>query len=98
MNFRDYREYIGDNPNKYWFRAKWYGWGWTPATWQGWLVIAVWLVLVIGLSLTNDEASPPREVAFTLILPLCILTATLLRICWVTGERPRWNWGDPRKK
>jgi hypothetical protein len=26
-------------PEKLWFRAKRYGWGWTPTSWQGWLVM-----------------------------------------------------------
>jgi len=93
-----YLSYVRDNPKGYWFRARWYGWGWVPARWQGWVVIGVWLLLVLALAATVDERSAPREVAFTFVLPLAILTATLFRICWKTGERPRWNWGDPRKK
>ena len=30
-----------------WFKRKTYGYGWTPATWQGWLIIAVWIGLVL---------------------------------------------------
>lgn len=28
-------EYLKDNPEGYWFKRKLYGWGWTPAKWQG---------------------------------------------------------------
>ena len=31
-----------------WFKAKKYGYGWYPATWQGWLVILVYLT-ILGL-------------------------------------------------
>jgi hypothetical protein len=32
----------------YWFRAKRYGWGWgLPAKWQGWLILAVYVALII---------------------------------------------------
>ncbi len=32
-------------PNqKYWFKAKEYGWGWYPSSRQGWLVMLVWLL------------------------------------------------------
>jgi hypothetical protein len=23
-----------------------------------------------------------------------ILSAALIAVCWMTGERPRWRWGD----
>ena len=33
--------------SRYWFPAKRYGWGWGfPTTWQGWLVIALYVVLI----------------------------------------------------
>jgi hypothetical protein len=82
--------------NKLWFRNKWYGWGWYPATWQGWLVIIVYIVLVLGFALTIDESSPTREVVFTYILPVTLLTIALIRICYKTGEKPKWQWGRPK--
>ncbi len=94
---RQYIEYIKDNPKHYWFRARWYGWGWVPATIEGWTVIGVYVVLALLLGLTVDENSTVREVMFTFFLPLTFLTVTLIRICYKTGERPYWNWG-PKKK
>lgn len=32
--FKNYLDYIRDNPHGYWFKRKLYGWGWTPVTWQ----------------------------------------------------------------
>src|SRR3989338_4594541 len=93
---KEYKEYLKDNPQGYWFRARLYGWGWTPATWQGWLVLAIWFALVLFFAFTIDENSPAREVAFTFILPVLLLTATLLRICYKKGERPRWQWGPSK--
>lgn len=90
-----YIEYYKNNPEGYWFKAKLYGWGWTPVRWQGWLVLAIYLALVTLLGLTIDESSPPKEVAFTFFLPLILLTATLIRICYKKGEKPKWQWGPP---
>lgn len=95
--FKEYIRYLKDNPNRYWFRARLYGWGWAPATWQGWLVLLMYTVAVILFTLTLDESSPPREIVFTFILPVLLLTITLLRICYKTGEKPRWQWGPPGK-
>lgn len=90
---KEYLQYLKDNPQHYWFKRKLYGWGWTPVTWQGWLVVVVYIVLAVSMGLTVDENSPTREVAFTFLLPLFILTATLIRICYKTGQKPRWQWG-----
>jgi hypothetical protein len=38
-----------DQP-RYWFPAKRYGWGWgLPSTWEGWVVLAVYLALLVAL-------------------------------------------------
>jgi hypothetical protein len=94
---KTYIDYLKDNPEQYWFKAKLYGWGWMPARWQGWLVLLGYIVAVLFFSFTIDESSPPQEVAFTFILPLTFLTFTLIIICYKTGEQPRWMWG-PKKR
>lgn len=94
---KEYIEYLKDNPEGYWFKRKLYGWGWTPATWQGWLTITLYIVLVVAFALTIDNHSSAREIAFTFILPVALLTITLLRICYHKGEKPRWQWGVTKK-
>lgn len=81
----------------YWFKAKRYGWGWYPASWQGWLVIAVYTLYIIyraevmaGLFDTWTSAS--FRFVFELILP----TVVLLAICLWKGEKLRWRWGGER--
>ncbi len=91
--FKRYNQHLKDNPQGYWFKRKLYGWGWTPAKWQGWLIITIWLVLVLFFAFTIDESSPTREIVFTFILPITLLTITLIGICYKKGEKPRWQWG-----
>lgn len=91
--FKKYYNYITDNPNNYWFKRKLYGWGWTPATWQGWLITGIFIILIAVFAFTIDENSPPQEVMFTFLLPVALLTATFIRIAYRTGEKPRWSWG-----
>ncbi len=88
-----YIPYAEDNPEQYWFKRKLYGWGWTPVTWQGWFITLAYIALVIAFALTLDENSPTREVVFTFVLPVSLLTITFLRIAYKTGERPKWQWG-----
>ena len=80
--FKNYLEYIRDNPHGYWFKRKPFGWGWTPVKWQGWAVIGVYITLLILLGLTLNLDSPREEVAFMFLLPAVLLTATLIRICY----------------
>jgi hypothetical protein len=80
-----------------WFRAKTYGWGWTSASIEGWLVTALFLAAVVldvvvlrGLLGTGNAAT-----AWTVFSGvLAVLVAALFAICWLAGERPRWHWGD----
>lgn len=90
---KKYIEYLKDNPRGYWFKRKIYGWGWTPATWQGWLITLIYLILVIVFAFTIDESSPVREFFFTFLLPFILLTVAFIRIAHKKGERPRWQWG-----
>lgn len=78
-----------------WFRRKRYGWGWTPATWQGWVTILVYVIsifLVVLNSRTETVDSGQIPVHFT--LRIVSLTAILIAICYAKGEPPHWQWGD----
>jgi hypothetical protein len=81
---------------KTWFRTKTYGWGWTPASWQGWAAIAAWAIVftvaVIGSAYAADASNWP---AFALLISAAIAaTLVLIWVSWRTGERPRWRWGS----
>lgn len=91
--FKGYITYLKDNPEGYWFKAKLYGWGWVPVRWQGWLVIVVYVIALIFFVLTIDANSSAREIIFTCVLPIVLLTVALIRVCYKMGEKPRWQWG-----
>lgn len=81
---------------KKWFKARRYGWGWTPVAWQGWLVLGAYIFLCIAtayylLPQRNDEFGFVCITAFTLLF--ISLTSFLIGICYRTGENPKWNWG-----
>jgi uncharacterized membrane protein len=92
----DYKKYVENNPKGYWFRRKWYGWGWTPVTWQGWTITALYIFFVFLFAFTLDENSTNREAMFTFFLPFILLTIAFIRICYKKGEKPRWQWGPPK--
>ncbi|MFA6415050.1 MAG: hypothetical protein WC217_03075 [Candidatus Paceibacterota bacterium] len=96
---KEYIAYLRDNPEGHWFKAKVYGWGWTPATWQGWLILAVFVALIVlnffRLDANSHSAS---DTVRPFIIQTALLALLLIGICYATGERPRWQWGLPENK
>ena len=79
---------------KLWFKAKRYGSGWYPATWEGWLVTLLYVVLMVTVAAAVDETAQPRNATVAVVvMTWIVLTAALLVICYATGEKPRWRWG-----
>ncbi len=79
---------------KIWFKNKTYGWGWTPITWQGWAIIAAYLIIVLTYAwLLEYTKASDFEVTVNFLPRVFILTVILLIICYRTGEKPRWHWG-----
>jgi hypothetical protein len=100
--FKKYVDYVRDNPEHYWFKRKLWGWGWTPATWQGWSVTLLYITLILLLAFTREDTiagNPDLGSNFLVFgLPVILLTAVLIFIAYKTGEKPKWQWGLPDKQ
>ena len=73
----------------YWFAPKAYGLGAVPATWQGWLATALF-VLVAGI--IANIAQYRSEVWLWLLAPL---TLAFIGLCWAkTDGGWHWRWGN----
>lgn len=79
------------NGGKIWFPAKKCGWGWgAPCAWQGWVVLVVFVILLCVTS-----ALLLRSGHFGLyITSAAVLCISVIAICLIKGERPRWRWED----
>lgn len=80
---------------KKWFKAKKYGWGWTPVSFEGWVLVTAYCIAIFYIFFKIDSSS--HSVSDTLIsfFPiLVLLTAILMAISYKTGEKPHWQWGD----
>ncbi len=82
---------MNEPARKYWFPAKRYGWGWgLPTTWQGWVVMIVWTLVVAAVTpLLRPSEHPARLALF-----VGVMVAVLVAICYAKGEPPRWRWGE----
>ena len=78
---------------KYWFRQKSYGYGATPNTWQGWLLVFASSGLVIALVMGANFLRG-NEMRFWLIalgMPLVVVPAVLITHAKTEGGW-RWRW------
>ena len=80
---------------KYWFRAKRYGWGWYPVTWQGWLVTAIFITLEYLNFLRIDAGShSASDTMRPFLVETFLMALVFIYIGYKTGEPPRWRWGE----
>jgi hypothetical protein len=75
---------------KYWFRSKKYGFGLEPASREGWLITAIYLILIIFSVYRAYISQNPTIWWFV----FGFLTLLYIYICFKTGEKLRWRWGN----
>jgi hypothetical protein len=83
---------------KLWFKAKTYGYGWVPCTWEGWAVTIGYIVLLLVpstiLLLIGIDTNQSGAAFAAFFLPYAsILTGLLIWISAAKGEEARWRWG-----
>lgn len=82
---------------RYWFIRKTYGYGWTPATWEGWLVLTLYVVAsVLTYLIVYPRADSAQNIVLWFVLPFVCYTALLLLTAYKKGEKPRWQWGNEK--
>lgn len=75
---------------KRWFASLNKGIGWKPATWQGWIILASYTVLVVSSYFWVDSyTSSLGSLLLNFILLFLIETVILSFICYITGEKPK---------
>jgi hypothetical protein len=89
----EYSTYLKNNPQGYWFKRKLYGFGWVPATKQGWGVLALFGLFVVGISLWAETNVSDDQATSHVIVPLLLATALFLLVTYRTGEPLKWQWG-----
>lgn len=78
-----------------WFKRHRYGWGFTPVTWQGWVLIAGYAAVVGALAtalLDAPERTSAKEAGFFILFG-GLATAGFVRLVLTKAPKPRWRWG-----
>ena len=88
-----------NNNKKFWFKRKRYGWGWYPISWEGWFILAIYVVLMVKQFIDVDKMSHSNsDTLIGFALPFIVSTSLLIAICYWKGEPPRWQWGEKDKE
>ena len=78
-----------------WFKVKHYGWGWYPSTWQGWLVILAYVVLIVFVFKKIDSGvHSVSDSLYGISIPIAASTIVLIMVCYLFGEKPGWHWSS----
>ena len=79
---------------KYWFRQKKFGYGATPNSWQGWLVIIASALAAIALIIAADfqRDNAARFLLIVIGLPVIVIPTVLIARAKTEGGW-RWRWG-----
>ncbi|MEK7572016.1 MAG: hypothetical protein AAB553_07120 [Patescibacteria group bacterium] len=77
--------------NLYWFRARKHGIGWVPVTWQGWLVLLMYVIALVYVFFNHDY-SPSVQIIWTHFWPkIILLTLVLIIVTYIKGEPTTWH-------
>lgn len=80
---------------KLWFKAKLYGWGWVPCSWEGWLVLLSFVIFQFWNFLRLDKYShSSSDTIRPFVIQTFIAVSILIWVCYKKGEKPRWRWGN----
>ena len=64
-----------------WFKGKKYGYGFTPSSIEGWLVVAAAMSLIIYFAKMDN------------VVYVGLTTLVLIYISYTKGPKPKWRWG-----
>ena len=80
--------------HEYWFKPKTFGYGATPTTWEGWALVAVYiLVLVAGIvAMTLRKESFATYIASLAVIGVATVVMVVVSVQKTDGAW-HWSWG-----
>jgi hypothetical protein len=93
------KNYEPEKPKQIWFKAKEYGYGWYPATWQGWATIAAYLIFNFSnYFLIKSQTKSEGDLLVNFVFDMLLSTLLLVLVAMSKGEKASWRWGAKTKK
>jgi hypothetical protein len=90
--------YTNGMKENYWFRAHRYGYGWSPSSWQGWIVIIAYLIAnIYFIAQAIMQFQSEVDIFMNIVPKVFIFSALLIIITYLKGEPVAWRWGKKKK-
>jgi hypothetical protein len=78
----------------YWFKPRRFGYGATPVTWQGWVLVLVCLAIVAGCVAILEFSGHSLGGCVAAAVIFVVAIAVAVRWSWLKTEGEwRWRWG-----
>ena len=79
----------------YWFKRRGYGWGWTPASWQGWFIMFVFMATLFAAIFVIDRVFETEdEKGWATVILALVWGAGLTFAIALRAPKPKWQWGQ----
>lgn len=76
-----------------WFKRRRYGYGWTPVTWQGWVLVILTLVVAIGGAALLVILPYTNQLLWVYLTSVITIVVLLVIVAYQKGPSPKWRWG-----
>lgn len=76
--------------NEFWFKPKTYGYGATPITWEGWTVVAVYVMAIVAC--VTMGALREKTVS-NWAMSICMIAIATVAMVWVSVIKMEGHWG-----
>jgi hypothetical protein len=79
---------------EFWFRPHTFGYGATPVTWEGWAVVAVYLVVMAAIATMVARSRNGFRAWAAWSVAIMVATSALILVSWSkTDGAWQWRWG-----
>jgi hypothetical protein len=83
--------------NRFWFKPKRFGYGATPSTWEGWAILAAYVVVlvgcIVGITVRSESLAPHAASIATIVVATVVLIAV-----GVQKTDGAWGWNAGAKQ
>jgi hypothetical protein len=83
--------------HEFWFKPKAFGYGATPATWEGWVIVAVYCLVVVGCVVAMTVRKESFSTFLSSMATIAVATVVLIVVS-VQKTDGTWGWNAGAKQ
>ena len=85
---------------EYWYKRRRYGYGFTPTSWQGWLMLGLMVLMLVIPAFFLGKSN--TEIVIGYLIYVVVVLGGSLYVIFSKSPTPKWRWGksdhdDPDK-